>query len=52
MDVDIRSYKSPKGENTKIKEEVKDLGVVIFSDSKFTKHIQNIKNVVSAKEAY
>ena len=30
LDVDIKSYKSPKGENTKIKEEVKDLGVVVL----------------------
>ena len=30
LDVDKKLYKSPKGENTKIKEEVMDLGVVVL----------------------
>ena len=40
MDVDIKSYENPKGDNTEIKEEVKDHGVVDLSDFTFTKHIE------------
>ena len=49
MDVDIKSYENPKVENTEIKKEVKDLGAVVLSDFKFTKHIENITNEESAK---
>ena len=49
MDVDIKSYENPKGENTEIKEEVKDHGVVVLSDFTFTKPIEDITNARSAK---
>ena len=49
MDVDIKSYENHKGDNTEIKEEVKDHGVVDLSDFTFTKHIENITNASSAK---
>ena len=48
-DIDIKSYENPKEENTEIKEEVKDLGVVVLSDFKFTKHIENITCAGRAK---
>ena len=47
--VDIKSYENPKVENTEIKKEVKDLGAVVLSDFKFTKHIENITNAGSTK---
>ena len=48
MDVVIKSYENPNEENTEIKEDVKDHGVVVLRYFTFTKHIDNITNAGSA----
>ena len=41
-DIEIINYKNSKGENIEIKEEVKDLGVLVSSNFKFKGHIEKI----------
>ena len=48
LDVNIKSYKSPKGENTKINEEIKDLGVEVLLTSSL-RNTENITNAGSTK---
>ena len=40
--VELRSYKSPSGEDIEIKNKAKDLGILANTDMKFKEHIENI----------
>ena len=41
-DIEIEAYKTPSGEDIKIKDKVKDLGVLTSADLKFREHMNEV----------